>query len=526
MDEELRELVVDDVERSLRGTFLEDAPVLSTSAVTGEGVEDLLGALNRLMEEIPERSTEGIFRMPIQRVFSAKGHGTIVTGIPISGRAKVGDPLEIQPGGATGRVRGVQAYHCRTDSARAGHSSALNLSDVNYREVRRGQTVVTPDTFQATRLIEARLESLPSLRKPLKHLTTIRFHTGTVEEIGRVAVLDGGDLGPGGKAYVQIRLDRPVVAAPGDRFVIRLHSPMVTVGGGEIIGASQRRLKSGREPVLERLREKEQAVGQASMTLATLVKETGLKGMARDDLKRASLLAPGEFDGQMKGLVDRGEIVELTRPVRYIHRAGLVTLQDRIVQTLKEFHEEEPLRIRMPRGALEQRTGSDRQPVDLALSQLEREGRVIDERDGGIRLQDHRVRLSSRQEEIAGRLLELYLTERYTTARREELSDRLGESKDDLRPVLTYLLEKEDLQEVGDGVIFHREAVEEASRLALETIDKEGELTVVRFKDVVGSTRKYVVPLLEHLDARGVTVRDGNRRLAASREGGESTAVR
>lgn len=514
VDEELRELVIDDVQRYLRGTFMENEPILCTSSVTGEGLEEMGKALNVLAKEIPMRPTEGIFRMPIQRVFSAKGHGTVVTGIPVSGKAHVGDPLEIQPGGHRGRVRGVQAYHCSTDSARAGHSSALNLSDVNYREVHRGQVVVPPDTFQAERLIEVKLQVLPSVRRGLKHFAAVRLHTGTTEELGRIAILEGAHVKPGESSYAQIRLESPVVVAPGDRFVLRLHSPMITVGGGEVIGASRWRLKAGKGYVIDRLREKEAAVGRAEMTVASLVREAGLQGIGREDLKRASCLQPKEFTEQLEGLKESGLVVELKKPVRFIHAEGLAEIQDRIVATLRDFHAREPLRLRMQQSGLDQKVGAERQPVELALRALASDGKVIEE-DGGLRLQEHQVNPSARQEEILERLLETYREKRYATPRRDELPDRLGEQKEDLLPILLFLLERGDLVEVAEDVIFHRDAVEEAARVALEIIEKEGELTVIRFKDTLGTTRKYIVPLLEHLDVLGVTIRDGNRRLAA-----------
>ncbi|MCZ6691986.1 MAG: selenocysteine-specific translation elongation factor [Planctomycetota bacterium] len=516
VDEELRELVIDDVRRYLEGTFLESSPVICTSTVTGGGFEEFQEALQLMLDDVPHRSVDGIFRMPIQRVFSAKGHGTVVTGIPISGRARVGDLLEIQPGEMGGRVRGIQAYHLPSESARAGHSSALNLSDVNYREVQRGQVVVAPDTFRPGSLIEARLQCLTSIRRPLKHLSLVRFHVGTAEEIGRVAILDKGSLAAGESGYVQIRLDNPIVVAPGDRFVIRLHSPMITIGGGEILGSSRWRLKSGKEYVLERLREKEKSVGEASMTLANLVKDAGSHGIARDELKRSSLLQAAEFASVSKAMMDDGEILELSKPVRYIHREGIERIQERILSVLREFHEEEPLRLGMPRGHLEKKTGVERQPVEMALAKLIESDRVATEGREGIRIKEYAVRLAPEQQKIVEKILEIYRETGFATPRPEGLSEKVGEPVEELLPLLRYLVESEDLVDLGGGVILASESIKEASRIALETIQLEGELTVVRFKGLLETTRKYIVPLLEHLDDLGVTVRDGNRRFAAA----------
>jgi selenocysteine-specific elongation factor len=518
VEEDLLELVLDDVQGYLAGTFLEGAPMVITSAVTGQGMDDLVTAIHRLVEEVPTRPTGGIFRMPVQRVFSAKGHGTVVTGIPVSGTASPGDLLEIQPGSLRGRVRAVQAYKRPAASARAGHSSALNLSDVDYREVRRGMVVVTPDTLGGSTLIEARLRCLPSMRRPLRHLSRVRFHSGTSEELGRLAILEGTSLGPGQAAYVQVRLDSPVVVAPGDRFVLRLHSPMVTVGGGEVLGVSRWRLKTGKAYVIERLQEKEQALGESEGTVAALVREAGSRAIRRDDLRRTSLLPEEEFRRCLEMLLEADVIVELSKPTRYLHRQEVAHVRDRILEALDDFHRREPLRLRMSRSVLERDVGADRQVFERVLGEVVEEGEV-EEAPGGVRRADHEVRPTERQSDLARRLSDLFLRRRYATPRQEELPGEIGEEDEVILPVLRYLLEKGDLVDIGDGVLLHEEAVKEAGTLALEEIDREGELTVARFKDILGSTRKYIVPLLELLDARGVTVRDGNRRL----KGGQGT---
>ena len=244
VDSDLRELVKDDIQETLRGTFLENAPVVELSSVTGEGLDKLLDVIHARIAILKPKETSGIFRMPIQRVFSSKGFGTVVTGVPLRGTTVLGDTLEVVPLGKKGRVRGIHAYREATDMARAGHSSAINLTDVDYREVHRGMVLTQPGYFQGSTMFEASLKYLASNTRPLPHQTSIRLHLGTVEGLGKVYLLEKKTVEPGEEAYVQFRLDEPIVAAPGDRFVLRLHSPLETIGGGEILDQSRWRLKT------------------------------------------------------------------------------------------------------------------------------------------------------------------------------------------------------------------------------------------------------------------------------------------
>ena len=211
VEEDLRELVKEEVRETLKGTFLEDAPVLEVSALTGAGVDELLAEIHSRVSSLEPKPSTGIFRMPIQRVFSSKGFGTVVTGVPLQGQTTTGETLEVVPLGKTGRVRGIHAYGEPTDLARAGHSSAINLTDIDYKTVARGMVVTQPGYFRGSTMFEARFHYLPSCRRALIHQSSIRLHVGTVEGLGKIYLLEKKALQPGEDAYVQFRLREPVV---------------------------------------------------------------------------------------------------------------------------------------------------------------------------------------------------------------------------------------------------------------------------------------------------------------------------
>ena len=236
VDPEMRELVEEDVRGVLRGTFLDGAPLFPVSSTTGEGIPELRAGLERLLRDLPPRDAGGPFRMPVQRVFTVKGHGTVATGIPVSGTVRREDRLELLPAGKPCRVRGIQVYHHDANEAGAGHRTALNLADIDYHAVGRGDVLVEAGIFRAATLFDVRFRCTAAERGGVPHRLPVKMLVGTAEEEGRLLLLEGDEVRPGEEAYAQVRLDAPVVAAPGDRFILRIPSPSATVGGGVVLG--------------------------------------------------------------------------------------------------------------------------------------------------------------------------------------------------------------------------------------------------------------------------------------------------
>src|SRR5581483_9242561 len=311
VDQDLLEVVLLELQELLKGTFLEKAPVCPLSSMTKKGFPEFQAALAKVVTAVRPRDASGAFRMPIQRVFSSKGHGTIITGIPVSGSVSVGDVVEILPLGAKSKVRGIQAYQRDVDRSRAGHSSALNVPEVDYKLVQRGMAACAPGVFSAEHFLEARMRLLPRRRKPLKDRTTLRVHVGTTEVLGECVILEKKELLPGETGLVQLRLVEDVVIAPGDKFIARLHSPLETVGGGVILGASKHRLKSGKAFVIERLSEKEAALEDPDEGLLVALDEQP-KPLRADALAKALQRPKQELDQALARLKDQGRILDVS----------------------------------------------------------------------------------------------------------------------------------------------------------------------------------------------------------------------
>ena len=512
VDRDLRDLVVEDVRQTVKGTFLEKASIVPVSSATGEGINGLRAELSRLASSIEPREATGVFRMPIQRVFSAKGFGTVVTGIPVSGRAAIGDTLEVVPLGATGRVRGIHAYGEATDLSRAGHSSALNLSDLDYKEVHRGMVLAQPDYFQATSMVEARFHHLKRALRPLQHLSEIRFHTGTAEILGRIHLLEQKTLAPGESALVQFRLEEPVVVAPGDRFVARLHSPMETLGGGEVLDSSRHRLKSGKSFVIEGLLKKEEALSSRRLQIVNALSAGGFTVVSEKDVAMASGMSQEEARTLVAELAAESTLVPSSRGGLWMLRARFDEAIARSRKEAESFFAKNPRRLLMERvhlrGALK---AHDAFFQDL-LAALDRDGIARTVRGEFLEWTGHKPRLSPKEQSARDELVKALGASPLMPPSPREAAQARGIDDATARAVTELLVEEGEIVKIAEDVYFHRDALEEARRRLRQLLEKEGSMTASSAKTVLASSRKYVIPLLEHFDREGFTMRHGDVR--------------
>jgi selenocysteine-specific elongation factor len=519
-------LAIEDIREQLQGTSFGEVPLVPVSAVSGEGIDRLLAEIQRACERIGPRRAAGAFRMPIQRVFSAKGFGTIVTGVPFSGRITLGAAIEILPGPPggeplRGKVRGIQAYRAEAQEARAGQSSALNVADVDYKAVARGMVAAEPGAFEGASLIEARLEHLRSARRPLRHRAAVRFHAGTAEVLGEVALLDARELAPGASALVQVRLREPVVVVPGDRFILRREAEARTVGGGVVIGVSEHRLKSGKAFVVEGLRRKEAALGDPRRVLEEALRAAGGTPLAPARLRVRVGLGEAETAAHLAALVAEKRAVALRSGGLHVHREAFDAARAHIQAVLEGIFEKEPLRVHVERLELRSRAKLDADLFEAALEALVAERRIARVDAEKLGKAGRAIALTEAQAALRERALALFREARFAPPSADEAAAKLGLGKKqeqaELRKILGLLREEKELVEVAPGMLFSREAVE-AGREALYAEVRRAaaageEFSASRFRETLGTTRKYAIPLLEHFDAIGLTVRKGASRV-------------
>lgn len=517
VDPELAELASEEIREFVAGTFLEDAPLLPVSSITGAGFDELRAEVERALAEVHVEYGRGPFRMPVQRVFSASGHGTVVTGVPVSGRIASGDTVELLPGLQTSRIRGVQAYGSRIDEAQAGHRAALNLVDIDYHDIERGIVIAAEGMYSATRNVEATFTYAGGNARPLKHLSSIRFHTGTAETVGRISLLDRKTLEPGDTAPAQLFLQDEIAVCEGDRFILRAISPMRTIGGGRIVGVAEGRHRRFRDWLLEHLERKDKAIdGERSAYLAEVIFSQGRTPRTAAELSRHVHVSADEVGEMITELETAGTVVTLSSGRQVLHRAILDQISVELATTMREIHKQHPQALFVPMREVLQRMKLDMRFLEEVLGILIREGSIRRGSEGRIGLPEFAPKLTRKQQGLKERIEVLFRDAGLAPPRREQLSAELSAGKDETARLLDLLHDEGVLVRLKEDRIFHQNIVDDARTTLKDALGERGQLTAAEIKEYLDTSRKNLIPLLEHFDQSGVTVRDGDYRRLAS----------
>lgn len=512
IDAEMLGLVRLEVEEYLRGSFLERAPIVAVSAKVGTGLVELKKALDTVATEIPGKDATRYFRLPIDRAFAMKGFGTVVTGTLISGSIGGEDEVELFPGGKRLRVRGVHSGGKVVERAIAGQRTAVNLAGIDHAEVKRGMTLVTPGRFRTTRRVDVRLTLLGSARK-LKHRARVHFHAGTSETIAEIFLYGGTVLAPGESALGHLRLQEDVLLLPGDRFIVRQFSPVITIGGGVVLDPLARRptlRDAGRAAFLETLENGKRDEALAAMT------ERAVLGLAFEEIvARTGWLDQGIRE-TARELAASGRIkIVLAEPLILLGRKAFDEVRRKITERVERFHKEnalspgiarEDLRASLGRRVREETFRATLE--DLASEKkLDVLGEIVKRAGAEIALQPEEARA---KEEIEQAFLSAGLA---VPAMKEVLAKLPVESRR-AEKLLQMLLREKSLVRVAQELIFHREALAQLrTKLGVHKKVKGDRLTVPDFKELAGISRKYAIPLLEYLDRERVTRRAGDERV-------------
>jgi selenocysteine-specific elongation factor len=511
VDAEMLALVRADVEELVRGTFLDGAPIHAVSSVTGEGIDALRDELARLVRSAPRRDAEGLFRMPVLRVFTSPGFGTIVTGIPVSGHLAVGDAVEIQPGRRAGRVRGLQVYHRPSDRASAGHRTAINVADVDHRRVQRGDVVCAPDAFDAASILDVKLRVLPGLPHPLRHGQEVRLHVGTLDAGAKVLLVGGKQVAPGEWGWAQLRLDKPAVTAPGDRFILRVPALLETLGGGVVLGVGEERRRRGANRAAE-FEERERGLADPARAVESHVRRAGLAGTTSARIARDVKCRADEAASHLAALVGEGRVVELARGV-LVHADTVAAGEAALLEAVRRGHARAPLAAGVGKAPLADEIGASPEVADGLVERLRADGRVVPLDAGRVRLADYAPVLTETQARHKDEILAMLARDPWQAPRASELPRLLGALDREVEDLLALLEDQGRIARLRDGIVLTSEAIDHAKARIAEHIRAKGSLAPADLKDLIGATRKFGIPLLEHLDAAGFTRRQGDVRL-------------
>jgi len=499
VDDEWAELAVADVRTALRGTALADAPLVQVSATARRGLDDLLLALERVLGEAPARRDVGRPRLPVDRSFTMSGFGTVVTGTLLDGSLAVGDEIAALPGGIRARVRGLQTHRRSLDVARPGSRVAANLSGIDKEAVSRGMVVARPGSLETTTLLAVQLRLLESTSASLAHDEEVKVHIGTAETMARATLLEGVEIAPGETAWVQLRLATPVAVAVGDRLVVRRPSPSETIGGGAVADLAEVRLRRRAETVAAL--ERRTAPSAASRLLASL----DLPRTPAEAAERSGL-APNEREAATDEVVGDGRALRLADAL--LSRDAFEALATHVERICAKAHRTTPLRPGASREEVRSALGLPAKRFNALVEHLVAQERIA-ARGSALALPSHRPQLSEDQE-------------------RRWLSARTALAKEPLQPpspsqleaehgldreLVAALAERGDVVRIGTEAVFLPAAVTRFASVVVDELVASGTITVARARDLSGSSRKHVLPLLQFLDDRGLTRRHGDDRI-------------
>ncbi len=520
-DAELLDLVELDVAELVEGSFLEDAPVVRVSSKSGEGLEELKRSLIETAAGISQRNETLSTRLPIDRSFSIKGFGAVVTGTLSNGTISVGDEMELLPTEKRVRVRGLQTHGRHVETAHAGQRTAVNLGGVDHTEIERGMTLAEPGAFGTTQIFDAAIEVLANSAKPVKSRQRVRVHIGTAEVLARVDVLNNERLiEPGESGFAQIRLESPVSAAPSDRFIIRRYSPQITIAGGKVLDAAASKHKRRElEDVGARL-ERLSGFGLEPEAVAEYaVDSAGIGGILFDELRRRTGIRAEVLREEIERMKGSGAAVEAEK--RLVPGSDFSALTKSMVETVRAHHASEPLSAGLPRETLREKTAAhlSGEVFREALARLEKAGEISSVKDL-VRLSSHSRELSAGAKKVLESLSDAYgkagLQVPGLDDALADASKGTGLSRAEARQIFQMLVDSAEILKVSEDFYFSRGAIEELTGRLKEYAETTAEnrlIGVPEFKDLAGISRKYAIPLLEYLDAIKITRRAGDKRL-------------
>jgi selenocysteine-specific elongation factor len=515
VDAETLDVVRLEVEEFLRGTFLDnpnldkpnlDKPksIIPVSSLNGAGLDDLKRAITAAAAEVPLRDAHALARLPIDRVFTMKGFGTVVTGTLVAGTVHREEELEVFPSGRRVRVRGLQVHGQAADAAIAGQRTALNLAGASTEDLTRGMTLAPVETFAVTRRVDVRLSLLSSAPRALKPRTRVHFHSNTMETVAEIALHAAKQLAPGEQAFARLKLPEAAMLLPGDRFIIRQLSPVITIGGGVVLDAAPIPRLTGHESFLQILEG-----GTAESILTARIGRRGHAGITRSQLIAETGWARNFIETRLAHAMKAGRVLPVGD--RFVDAPAMSGLQSLILRAVEGFHKKNSLVGGIAREALREQVKASSGVFTASLDLLARD-KKIEVAGDLVRLPGHGVVLKDEEAESKKKIEDAFAAAGLKVPALHEVIAGLKVDKGRAQKIVTLLLRDKMLIKVSDELVFHRSALEELRRLIAAQKAKSSKMDVAKFKELTGVSRKYAIPLLEYLDRERVTRRVGDAR--------------
>jgi selenocysteine-specific elongation factor len=507
------ELVQSEISEFLRGSFLEGAPIVSVSALKEKGLNNLIEALEAAINNIPEKADSGIFRLPVDRVFTMKGFGTVVTGTLVSDRIKSGKDIQILPEEIATRIRGIQVHNQPVEEAWAGQRTAINLQGIEKSAIKRGDVLARPETIRPSQRLDVFVEFLSSNSKNLKNRTLVRLHTGTSEIIARVILLEKDEIAPGQKAFAQLVLTNKDVVVAGDRFVLRSYSPITTIGGGQIIDPLPAKHKRLNSKIIDELNLLQN--GTLPEKISVILERAGftginLRGLAfRLGINANKIREALEnlFSGKKAFLLDSDDTTVISA---YFAQQ----LEELITKNLTAYHKKNPLQEGISKEELKASLGHfiSSKLFNMSMSSLNKKETIVSDKNN-VRLSGHQVQLAGELDSLLQAIGKIYNEAGLTPPSLTDVVSKFKDQKAKAQSIINLMLKEGDLIKINEELCFASEALEKLRGDYKALLIKDGQATPASFKDLTGLSRKYIIPLLEYFDMSKLTVRVADHRI-------------
>jgi selenocysteine-specific elongation factor len=518
VEEDWLELVVDEMENFVEGSFLENAPVCVVDSISGRGIESLRSELDSALADLPAAGSSGIFRLYVDRAFPVKGYGTVVTGTVLSGSIETGEEIEVLPGGQKSKVRTLQLHGSPVEKVSQGDRAAINIQGLNISEVSRGDCITMPGVMQPGYMLDVSLEILPTGRE-LKNRERVRVHIGTSELLARVVLIGQQVLNPGESCFAQLRLESKIATLVGDRFVVRRYSPQQTIGGGSVIDPNPKKHRTANREIVNNL--EQIATPKLAEQIVGLLKNDNSHLWTTDDLQTKLGSQLEELKQPLEGLIKSDTLKEIKIGSRTILMtvSGFKNLCARLLNHLDAFHTKYPEQSGMKSAQLKSEVFPDNHPAanqaffDKLLLELQEKEKIVRESDL-VKCPGHKISLSPELISQMDQLYNLLKSEAFAAPKIQDISKKMGLSMNDLRRVLSFCRAEKRIVQVNTEIhiadVVFDSALKTIKQLA---VDNNGEFTVSEAGAALdGASRRFTVPFLEYLDDQNITRRDGNHR--------------
>jgi len=511
VEEDWLEFVIGDVKNELDGTFLESAPIIPVSSHTGSNIDKLRQEIFKIVEKSEPKNLDRSFRMPVDRVFTVKGFGTVITGTMIEGTISVGDAVSIYPQGNVTKIRNIQVHGQDVENAYAGQRAAINLAKVKTTEVFRGETLAQPDSMEQTTLLDVKLKVIEDIERIIEDRSKLHLYHGTRSILCKVVLLDKHSLKAGESCYAQLRLEDDIAVKTGDRFIVRFYSPLETIGGGEILDANpvlHHRKNFGK--VVKSLEVKENGSPADKVMQAIIEQSSNFAEI--DYISRHLGMSIDEFNAELKNIKDQTSLIKINDKIM-VHTDFIEELRKKTVDALADYHERNPLEIGMRQDELKHRILPQvDSPVFDAVLDIFISEETLKQNEQRIVLQSFNVKVNKTQQKLMDDLEKIYLDKGYIAPTSDDLKTRYAKELVALRQVRQLMIDKGILVKISEQIYLHNVHLLGALDV-IENIQKENEMiSLGEFRDKLGTSRKYALPILEYFDKQHVTNRDGDIR--------------